>query len=753
MGKDSFIKVFLVFGLLLLAIAAVAQKTNNIWYFGRGAGLDFNFSPPKPIKSDVINTGEGCSSVSDENGNLLFYTDGRTVWTSNHKIMLNGKGLKGNSSSTQSSIVVKKPSSENLYYLFNAGINEGFESGLHYSVIDMSADNGKGEVVTKNFQLMQDSASEKIAIVKADFKCGYWVIAHGEKNNEFYSYFLDETGLNPNPIVSATGHDYSTSKATVGYLKASPEGTMLAAALYLTEGIEIYDFDKTTGVVSNSRLIDSTSGRYYGCAFSPNGKYLYFGTLDTKGSIFQFDVTSGDKNTIINSRKTIAINLPYRVGAFQEGPDGKMYIIPNGKNYLAVIENPNAPTGSIVFKQNAITMLKQVVWGLPSFINGNDFLFSKEIDLGADTLVCGASFPLNSGLNSNSKFIWSTGDTTPSITATQNGLYWVKASSKCWGESYDSINVLLLPDTLQKVALGVDTSICGVDYELTSNITQNIKHLWSTGDTTKTITATANGNYKLTVSDLCYSNSDDINITFIKDTLSGINLGVDTLVCEKTYELKVPDIDGGIYKWNTGDTIPNITVSEDGVYNVSLFTPVCNNRYDDSIVVNFYETKPLILKPDTTICSKNFREFSLAVNEDYTSYLWSTGSTENTAKIFAEGNYSLTTKDTCNITYTKNIQVTVCNCELYVPTSFTPNNDGTNDVFYITNDCGFAKYSLKVFNRWGTLLFETDNPTKVWNGTYKGEAVPDGVYLVSLRYNHNGDTRSPDYKGTLTLMR
>src|SRR5688572_17230395 len=85
---------------------AFSQVEFSKWYFGNFSGLDFTSSPPTFLSNGAINTSEGCSSVSDLNGNVLFYTDGVTVWNSNHAAMANGNGLFGNQSSAQSAVIV-----------------------------------------------------------------------------------------------------------------------------------------------------------------------------------------------------------------------------------------------------------------------------------------------------------------------------------------------------------------------------------------------------------------------------------------------------------------------------------------------------------------------------------------------------------------------------------------------------------------------------------------------------------------------
>jgi hypothetical protein len=109
----------IVFLYLLFSISSSqAQNEFSKWYFGQNAGLDFSTAPPTVLTNGVINTPEGVATISDNNGNLLFYTDGITVRNSLHSLMANGNALGGNGTSTQSGIIVKQPGSNNIYYIF-----------------------------------------------------------------------------------------------------------------------------------------------------------------------------------------------------------------------------------------------------------------------------------------------------------------------------------------------------------------------------------------------------------------------------------------------------------------------------------------------------------------------------------------------------------------------------------------------------------------------------------------------------------
>ena len=143
-------------------MASVAQRQANNWYFGDRAGLDFNRPNPQPLLDGELQAFEGCSSMSDSDGNLLFYTNGIVVYNRNHEIMLNGDGLNGDTSSTQSAIIVPKPLSPNVYYLFTLDAGLG-DDGLQYSEVDMTLDGGLGGITanTKNVPLAA-SMTEKI---------------------------------------------------------------------------------------------------------------------------------------------------------------------------------------------------------------------------------------------------------------------------------------------------------------------------------------------------------------------------------------------------------------------------------------------------------------------------------------------------------------------------------------------------------------------------------------------------------------
>ena len=175
--------------LLFIPLFVFAQNEGNIWYFGHGAGLDFNSGSPVPLNDGMLNTLEGCATISDDNGDLLFYTDGITVYDKLHNIMPNGTGLLGHYSSTQSAMIVKKPQASNIYYIFTVDtyISSSGDS-LCYSEVDMTLNGGLGGVTDVKNVLLFQYAAEKVTAVPHCNGVDFWIVAPQHIDKLYYSY-------------------------------------------------------------------------------------------------------------------------------------------------------------------------------------------------------------------------------------------------------------------------------------------------------------------------------------------------------------------------------------------------------------------------------------------------------------------------------------------------------------------------------------------------------------------------------------
>jgi gliding motility-associated-like protein len=327
---------------LLFSLICSAQGEANFWYFGNGAGLDFNSGNPIGTFGSLT-TKEGSATISNPSGNLLFYTDGVTVFNRNHAVMLNGNGLFGDPSSTQSATIILLPGSATLYYVFTIDEEAG-PNGLSYSIVDISLDGGLGAVTIKNNPIYAPTC-EKITVVKHANGEDYWILTHKWKSNTFDARILTSAGLNPSPVLSnvgtvVTGTSVNNAE-TIGYMKISPDGTKVAVCHTYMGIAELFDFDNTTGTLSNPQtILTLSSGKenVYGVEFSPSGKALYIAILDAK-SIVQFDLSASD----IPASKQTVYNSTLAPAGMQLGPDGKIYIaVGEFLTYkIGVINNPN----------------------------------------------------------------------------------------------------------------------------------------------------------------------------------------------------------------------------------------------------------------------------------------------------------------------------------------------------------------------------------------------------------------------------
>ncbi|OIQ22106.1 MAG: hypothetical protein BM557_01640 [Flavobacterium sp. MedPE-SWcel] len=496
-------KFFTSISIFLLSFSLFAQGEANNWFFGFNAGVQFlEDGTVVALTGGAMSTNEGCSTISDSEGNLLFYTDGRNVWDRNHLLMPNGNygigtGLLGDPSSTQSGIIVPKKGDPNIYYIFtvdephhdNAAVfpaqftgnydsdpnqtvpqaDDGFNNGLNYSIVDLSIVGGNGsigDITTRNVHLttydpddteeVKYKCSEKITAVRNASGNGFWVITHF--TNRFYAFFVDENGVTEDPIITTIAPNISVSgyrRNSIGYIKASPDGSKIAIAhnqngnttggTQTNGNVYLYDFDNDTGIVSNATALITDSVTPYGVEFSSQSNKLYAAlrTATNIAQIRQYDLEAAN----IPTSEVVITNLP-RASALQLGPNGKIYHSSNGNNFLDVINTPEEDGIDCNFQTNAVTLPSGTiaVFGLPPFITS---LFSAEIIAEHVCLGDITIFSLNA-LSDFESILWNFGDGTtstevnPSHNYATSGTYTVTVDVTVEGEVFNITNTITI---------------------------------------------------------------------------------------------------------------------------------------------------------------------------------------------------------------------------------------------------------------------------------------------------------------------
>lgn len=450
-----YIILFLTFLLPFTKVHAQESKRANVWYFGYGAGIDFNSGHPVALSSSKMSQWEGTASICDENGKLLLYTNGIQIWNNKHKVIEGADDLGGNDSGTQSAIIIPKPGDPNIYYVFTTF------SYLSCIIIDIRLNQGEGGIVSKN--VLMEHSTEKLTAVQHCNGQDIWILAHETGNNIYRNYLLTKDGLAKSYIENKIGNKQPTS---LGYLKFSPSGTKLAAALWGKGTFELYDFDSSSGIISNSVAIRHPDFKMaYGLEFSPDENFLYVTeTLQTANRIFQLDISDRNPVEILKSMTTIGQITDAYFGALKLGPDNKIYVAKNRMNTLGVINNPNSKGLSCNYVSEGLELKSPSGIGLPNFISSFTLLkpsvsISEEKNCNDVTLT--ADF---SPVSSNTLYQWYDGNSringaqSKTYKPDRSGRYSVVVSSTCSIEKVTStqkeITILKAEPTATKINCG-----------------------------------------------------------------------------------------------------------------------------------------------------------------------------------------------------------------------------------------------------------------------------------------------------------
>lgn len=361
--KSMLMKKHILCGLLLISAISniIGQNENKKWYFGQNAGLDFTSGSPVPLTGSAMNTPDNSATISDAAGNILFYSDGVTVWNRLHNVMSNGSGILGSSTGGQPATIVPHPGNPNLYYLFTCDAY-AFSNGLRYSIIDMSQQSGLGAVTaTKNVQLYTPT-TEKVIAVRHCNRRDFWLITHGWNSNQFKVYLIDNNGINTSPVTTSVGTIHTGG--TLGYynstgqIAVSENGKRIGLTLYTMGVAEFLDFDNSTGVVSNPITISGFPNAW-GVEFSTSGNAAYI-TQWQGSALWQINLLAGNAAAIQAS--TFLVGTPsgphsnYKSGYLRRGPDGKIYVAKYTSSFVGVVNSPDVLGAGCNFVDNGLNL-------------------------------------------------------------------------------------------------------------------------------------------------------------------------------------------------------------------------------------------------------------------------------------------------------------------------------------------------------------------------------------------------------------
>jgi len=784
-----------LFILCLTTKSAFSQQGNN-WYFGEMAGITFNTNPPSALMDGKLNTYEGCTSISDATGNLLFYTDGSTVYNRNHVIMPNGTGLLGGASSTSSGIVIPKPGSNTIYYLFTAEpINATLVTTYAYSEIDMQLDGGLGDVVaSKKNIVLYTPATERLAAVKHANGIDYWIITKRFGDNRFLVYQVSCTGVNTTPVVSSIGFVPTGIYDAIGALKVSPNGKKVCMAVTGGAG-QLFDFDIATGMLSNLvELTGYTFNRIYGVEFSPNSKKLYISS--NANWINQYDITSNDPAVINASKYGLTTASGDANEALQLGPDKKIYVASWGRTKLHVINDPDIAAPGCNLQLSAVDLGgRRAFFGLPTYISS---FFNNSAQAGFTHTFnnCQVQFTGTSTLTGNLQWYWDFGDGTHGTgqsvahTYATTGSYNVKLKVIPVGICIlgDSVlvthPVLIEQDITKKVDFSHTFNNCQVQFSGTTDFTDNLQWLWDFGDGTTGTGQSVNhiytrlGSYTVTITGQpvlscpMYDTMVFTKLVNIAGPPSTIDFTNSFTNCQVHFAGTSNYAGSLLWQWDLGNAttatgqLVHHTYNSSGTYPVTLNgIKITNCPVNDTLTVT--QQVPIHINvvtvnagADTTIFYNLPYHLNAVGSPANVSYTWSPVTGLNNPFIAdpvttlrTDINYTVTVTDEngCTATDYKAIKV-FGNPEVYIPNAFTPNGDGKNDIL---KPLGFGLQQLvyfRIYNRYGQLVFQSNTLDAGWDGTFKGKLQPAGTYTYMVKViNYRG--WPVEQKGTLIIIR
>ncbi|TRW27169.1 T9SS type B sorting domain-containing protein [Flavobacterium zepuense] len=722
--------------ILLLFTSYTQAQEHNIWYFGYHAGLDFNGGAPLALTDGQINTIEGTASISDNNGDLLFYTDGVTIWNKDHQIMENGNDLMGHESSTQSAIIIPKPGSQQQYYVFT--VPAGGTSGFRYSTIDLGINSGLGAVINKN-NLLQAPAAECINTTWHNNGEDIWVVAHSYNFNLFYTYLVTTGGVSSSPVISSSV--LIPDAVGMGSVKISPDGSKIAFTRNaIPNGTQVFDFNNATGVISNPIQLTATGGYDYGVEFSASGNVLY----TTSGPhLNQYDLLAND---IAASGIVIIIGVGF--GSIQRGPDNKIYAARIDQNYVSVINNPETIGVGCNFQAEGVSLggndfLRLSTFGLPNTVLSPVF----KIKLDNQTLCIGevATFSINPSTTQFESVLWEFGDgntsaeVSPVHTYQAAGTYTVKLTAHRQGitkVTQTSITVSPIPPITQPANM----ALCDENHNgtaLFNLIAQNAPILGTQDPNEYIITYHTTLEYAESGTDSLdgnFANTSNPQTIYVRmeDKHSGCyaTTSFDLIVapepviampdnytfCQGSTAVLTAPEGFETYLWSTGDTARIINVNVPGNYILTVTENNNGSLCESSKAITVYVSDaPIITQIHSSDWTDNHNTISISVSGSGNYEYSLNGITYQDSPEFTgleSGIYNVyaRNKNGCGLDIDEIML-------LMYPKFFTPNGDGINDTWRIKHSWNEPGLSVTILDRYGKYITTFAGNSTGWDGT------------------------------------
>ncbi len=567
----STVKILCIFfiGFFLNPSSGIAQKQNNSWVFGIAAGIDFNTQPVQPILKKAISSAfpNYTTAISNNQGDLQFFSDGKKVWDKNSRRMNKPRTTYWwEDANYTCPLICPKPGSNEFYYLFIAADFPGNSKRLFYVGVDMSLNNGNGGLLydpdgnnpDENYREILSNSSVMLAGTQHCNKSDYWIITH--KENKLLSYLVTAAGVSINPVITSfptaliSASIIPSKDQPALNMKFSASGEKLILPVAADGKIIVLDFDTKTGIFSNPLpLAIDPDKQLFDTELSPNGSKLYYDTkyfspvgedfIAELDMIYQVDLSAGPDPQKIANTKTALLPFPDRSSYPVRGPPNivirTMQLAPDGKIYLSkrsrdksvnLIEDPDRAGADCRYIRNGFPLLTpyeninfNCIRSL-SFVNKQN---SIQVQKGACDMQ-----PVQFSLifNKPDSVVWNFGDIPsgannsskenfPQHIFTKGGDYIITAViyQSCFTDTASTTVTVKQDIPLNPPFQPVDSAVCESAILFADVSTPNAtNYIWSTGSNDPQIRITDAGDYTVTIRNQCHIKSYDFTISYIK---------------------------------------------------------------------------------------------------------------------------------------------------------------------------------------------------------------------------------------------
>lgn len=744
MCKLSLLLVTLSVAASLVAQPAARQANN--WHFGNGLAVSFSGGGPALNPPSSMVAFEGVVAMSDSSGQLLFYTNGGgrpfdaslppalrqstgIIWNRNHEVMYDMRGEEGGGfSARQSAIAFPDPSGEaGVYYLFTMEEAE-FDTGgavpgqpqgrgLSYFLIDGKLNGGLGGVRLAD-QRVYTPAYEALDATPTADGSGYWVVCHSNDNDDakFIVLLVNSSGVS-SPVF------YPVSRVG-GKIEFSPDG------LHLLNNGTLYAFDNESGAIAADPTELAGISSQAAC-FTPDSRFLY--TIVNRGVVgdvivrYQLQDLTEPPLSIERLRDPATQRVVLVTAPLQIGPTGNLYFIEQAVTNdtvttygLSEISCPSSPSPTVNRYLLDLPIASTdgfLPQSLPQYV---DAIFATAfvpdtIRLAADTRFgCAGDDLMIVPRTTGTDYRWSTGAATATISVVTPGEYCVTISGDACSPTVDCQTVIFDEPAINPTVIGelevtnCEPQRCVIDIDVTGAF-EGVRIILFRDNPTGEPTQVAE----------LFTPSDTVTLRKPRP--------------DERYELIVSFINCGQVNYPLRIDFP-----PDG----RQFLPDLEARATEALCNGLDVTLEVVNPGDITI--RDLR--------------WFDGATDNprTLPALFETTYEVTVFSECGDSTTlvfDDFVAEFCDCDGEIPELITPNGDGVNDVFRLYTNCSPEDYQLRIFNRWGQLVFEGQNPDDGWDGNRNGTPQETGVYLYRMAFRFPGGGTMEVRNGAFNLVR